>query len=86
MKITRKQLRKIIEEQGFTKVDALSDSGEFDEVFYAADLPKLIQATDGYFEAAEIKAIKDFIYKIIKEEFPDAELIDVYENLGGTIR
>tara|TARA_Y100001958_G_C21213821_1_gene539323 strand:- start:594 stop:848 length:255 start_codon:yes stop_codon:yes gene_type:complete len=83
MKITRQQLRKIIQEQGFTKVDAVSDSGGFDEVFYAADLPKLIQATDGYFEEAEIKAIKDFIYKIVKEGFPDEELIDVYENLGG---
>ena len=83
MKITRKQLRSLIQEQGFTKVDAVSDSGEFDKVFYAADLPKLIQATDGYFEPAEVKAIKDFIYKIVKEEFPDEELIDVYENLGG---
>ena len=91
MKITKKPLSKIIKEekmklleQGFTVIDAISDSGEFEKYFYAADIPKLAQATDGYLTPEEVKEIKDLFYRIVSQEFPDEELIDIFKALGGT--
>ena len=90
MKITKRQLRRIIKEEkasileDFTQVDAVSDSGDFDEVFNAADIPKLAQATDGYLTPEEVKEVKALFYKIVKGNFPDEELIDVYKSLGGS--
>ena len=91
MKITKRQLRRIIKEEKqkllgeeFTVKDAISDSGDFDKVFNAADIPKLAQATDGYLTPEEVEEVKALFYKIVSQNFPDGELIDVYKALGGT--
>jgi len=91
MKITKRQLRRIIKEEKqkllgeeFTAKDAISDSGDFDKVFNDADIPKLAQATDGYFTPEEVEEVKALFYKIVSQNFPDAELIDIYKALGGT--
>ena len=90
MKITKRQIRRIIREEKqkllgeeFTVKDAISDSGDFDKVFNTADIPKLAQVTDGYLTPEEIKEVKALFYKIVKGNFPDAELIDIYKALGG---
>tara|TARA_B100001057_G_scaffold467576_1_gene525857 strand:+ start:518 stop:799 length:282 start_codon:yes stop_codon:yes gene_type:complete len=90
VKITKNQLRRIIKEEKrkllseeFTVKDAISDSGDFDKVFAAADILKLAQATDGYLAPEEVEEVKALFYKIVSQNFPDAELIDVYKALGG---
>ena len=91
MKISKRQLRRIIKEEKqkllgeeFTVKDAISDSGDFDKVFNAADIPKLAQTTDGYLTPEEVGEVKALFYKIVSQNFPDAELIDIYKALGGT--
>lgn len=91
MKITKNTLRRIIKEEKqklleeeFTVKDAISDSGDFDKVFNAADIPKLAQVTNGYLTPEEVEEVKALFYKIVSQNFPDGELVDVYKALGGT--